>query len=82
MKMIKRFDFGDGVARFELLAEGDDGHHHHLICTQCAMIVEVEECFPPEFEEKIAAKNGFRTVSHKLEFFGVCGACQPPTLKK
>src|SRR3974377_1590794 len=32
MGMVKRFDFGDGVARFELLAEGDDGHHHHLVC--------------------------------------------------
>src|SRR5258705_270607 len=30
MGMVKRFDFGDGIARFELLGEGDDGHHHHL----------------------------------------------------
>ena len=32
MGMVKRFDFGDGTARFELLEEGDDGHHHHLVC--------------------------------------------------
>ena len=31
-------DLGDGVARFELLAEGDDGHHHHLVCTRCAKV--------------------------------------------
>ena len=36
MGMVKRFDFGDGAARFELLGEGNDGHHHHLICTRCA----------------------------------------------
>src|SRR5262245_24156530 len=30
MGIVKRFDLGDGVARFELLSEGDDGHHHHL----------------------------------------------------
>src|SRR5581483_12470336 len=35
MGMVKRFDLGDGVARFELLGEGDDGHHHHLVCTRC-----------------------------------------------
>src|SRR5512145_2917615 len=29
MGMVKRYDFSDGVARFELLPEGDDGHHHH-----------------------------------------------------
>ena len=36
MGMVKRFDFGDGAARFELVGEGDDGHHHHLVCTRCS----------------------------------------------
>jgi Fur family ferric uptake transcriptional regulator len=76
MKMVKRFDLGDGVARFELLAEGDDGHHHHLVCTRCAKVVEIEECFTSELEEKIAARNGFKAITHKLEFFGVCPGCQ------
>ena len=31
MAMVKRFDFGDGTARFELLGKNDDGHHHHLV---------------------------------------------------
>jgi Fur family ferric uptake transcriptional regulator len=74
--MVKRFDFGDGAARFELVEEGDDGHHHHLICTQCAEVVEIEECFPAEVEQRIASQNGFRAVTHRLEFFGVCPACQ------
>ena len=76
MQMVKRFDLGDGLARFELLAAGDDGHHHHLVCTRCAKVVEIEECFTTEFEEKIAAKNGFKSITHKLEFFGVCPRCQ------
>ena len=76
MGMVKRFDFGDGVARFELLEEGDDGHHHHLVCTQCAEVIEIDECFSREVEEKIAARSGFKAVTHKLEFFGICPGCQ------
>ena len=76
MRMVKRYDLGDSVARFELLADGDDGHHHHLVCTRCAKVVEIEECFTTEFEEKIAATNGFKSITHKLEFFGVCPGCQ------
>lgn len=76
MGMVKRFDFGDGAARFELLPEGDSGHHHHLVCTQCAAVVEIEECFPDELEQRIATRNGFRAVTHRLEFFGVCPRCQ------
>jgi Fur family transcriptional regulator, ferric uptake regulator len=74
--MVQRFDFGDGAARFELVKEGDDGHHHHLICTQCAQVVEIEECFPAEIERRIARQNGFHAVTHRLEFFGVCPDCQ------
>ena len=76
MGMVKRFDFGDGTARFELLEEGDDGHHHHLVCTRCAEIIELGECSMSESEERIAARNGFKSVTHKLEFFGICPACQ------
>ncbi len=74
--MVKRFDFGDGAARFELVSEGDDGHHHHLVCTRCAGVVEIDECFPAEIERRIATANGFTGVTHRLEFFGVCPACQ------
>ena len=74
--MVKRFNFGDGAARFELVEEGDDGHHHHLICTRCASVVEIEECFPAEIEQRIASDNRFQAVTHRLEFFGICPDCQ------
>jgi Fur family ferric uptake transcriptional regulator len=75
MGMVRRFDFGDGVARFELLAEGDDGHHHHLVCTRCSRVVEVEGCFPVEIEASLASQHGFTHITHKLEFFGLCPKC-------
>ena len=74
--MVKRFDFGDGIARYELNRHDDGGHHHHLICTGCSKVVELDECFPSELEQKIASGNGFTRISHKLEFFGVCPKCQ------
>jgi len=76
MGMVKRFDFGDGVARFELLGEGDDGHHHHLVCTRCAGVIELDDCSMHEMEEGIASRNGFKAVTHNLEFFGLCPECQ------
>ena len=76
MGLVKRFDFGDGAARFELLGEGADGHHHHLVCRRCATVIELEECFTAEIEQRIAARNGFTSVTHRLEFFGICPRCQ------
>lgn len=76
MELVKRFDFGDGVARFELVGEGDDGHHHHLICTECSDVVEIDECFQQDLEATIARRHGYKAITHKLEFFGVCPECQ------
>jgi Fur family transcriptional regulator, ferric uptake regulator len=77
LKMVQRFDFGDGTARFELIRTETNAHHHHLICTGCAKIVEIEECFVLELEKKIAQGSGFTEICHKLEFFGMCPSCQP-----
>lgn len=74
--LVQRYDLGDGVARFELLAEGDDGHHHHLVCRRCAQVIELEECSLAEVESELARRNGFAQLSHRLEFFGVCPDCQ------
>lgn len=76
MGMVKRYDFGDSVARFELVNAGEDGHHHHLICTSCSEVVEIDDCFPHALEKQIAERNGFKGVTHKLEFFGLCPECQ------
>jgi Fur family transcriptional regulator, ferric uptake regulator len=76
MRIVTRFDFGDAVARYELVRDQEDEHHHHLICTDCAKVVEIDECFPEELERKIAMGNGFADIRHKLEFFGVCPNCQ------
>ena len=77
MQMVKRFDFGDGSARYELLGRDDDGHHHHLICNECRKVVEINDCFPHTLEEHIAHRHNFRDVTHQLEFFGICPSCQP-----
>ncbi len=77
MQMVKRFDFGDGSARYELLGRDNDGHHHHLICNECRKVIEISDCFPHALEESIAQQHNFREVTHQLEFFGICPTCQP-----
>jgi Fur family ferric uptake transcriptional regulator len=76
MGLVRRYDFGDGTARFELAPEDDSAHHHHLVCTRCSLVVEVDECFPQEFQDVVASRHGFSGVTHRLEFFGVCPRCR------
>ena len=72
--IVKRCEFGDGLARYELADEDDLHHHHHVICTSCKKIEPLEAC-ELETIDRFAQKKGFSNVSHNLEFFGTCARC-------
>ena len=76
MGLVEKFNFDGAIARYKLKTCGRD-HHHHLICTRCSEVVEVGECFSSDLEKRVAVTNGFKGVTHKLEFFGICPRCQP-----
>ncbi|HPA16991.1 MAG TPA: Fur family transcriptional regulator [Verrucomicrobiae bacterium] len=76
--LVARCDFGDGQSRFELLAGGCGAghHHHHLICRACGKVQHVEECDLGDIERALEERHGFSSVSHSLEFFGLCPRCR------
>ena len=52
-------------------------HHHHLVCTDCKKVVEINTCdILAAGEKKILKQSGFaRLTEHTLEFFGICANC-------
>src|SRR3989344_6847134 len=66
--LVKRVEFGEGKYRYELQKD----HHHHLICTNCKKIEDVEGEYLRDLESKIRNKKGFLVKNHSLEFFGIC----------
>ena len=52
------------------------GHHHHLICSECGMVVDFTDCDLKRLEERLSRATGFKVVGHLLEFLGLCPACQ------
>ena len=72
--ILRRCEFGDGAARYEL-AETGDSHHHHLICNDCKRIEIVDDCELDEID-RFAKRKGFSDISHTLEFFGTCPHCK------
>lgn len=69
----------DGVVRFEF-AEWLTGHHHHLICSSCGDIADVEVPVANEerlekMAQEIASRAGFLSTGHSLEIEGTCRSC-------
>jgi Fur family ferric uptake transcriptional regulator len=75
--LVHRIDFGDGRQRYEVVTGPDAGHHHHhLICTRCGRILEVEEDLLEALEQRVALAYGFQVTNHQLKMFGTCRECR------
>jgi len=58
------------------LAKRPSGHHHHLICSSCGEVVDFTGCDLRELESRLTRETKFAINSHRLEFTGLCQACQ------
>jgi len=54
-------------------------HHHHLICSDCGVVIDFTGHYLSELEQSLSRESGFRIDSHLLEFVGLCQACQKAT---
>lgn len=78
--VVRRLSGTDDVARFELAEDVTGDHHHHLVCTSCGTIEDIEvaeevEAAMHEAVDHAAGERGFRTEFHRLELLGTCTAC-------
>jgi Fur family ferric uptake transcriptional regulator len=52
-----------------------DGHHHHIICTNCSRVIEFEDCHLSALAAELEAKLHVKLTGHLLEFYGLCDRC-------
>ena len=78
--VVRRLTVSDDAARFELAEDVTGDHHHHLVCTTCGTIEDIEvdpavEAAMHEAVDHAADERGFATDLHRLELLGTCAAC-------
>jgi Fur family transcriptional regulator, ferric uptake regulator len=78
--IVRRLPSTDGVARFEM-AEELSRHHHHLVCSRCGRLDDVD--LPPRVEATLHAVTaeageqlGYEVDEHRLELIGRCAECR------
>ena len=77
--VLDRIELGDGTRRYRVCGIG---HHHHLICTTCHRIAEIDVCLPEQQLAGAAARVGFSIDRHVLEIYGRCLNCRDISAKQ
>ena len=74
MKVLDRIEFADGTHLFRLCES--DHHHHHLVCTKCHRVVELDICLESDRIDAIGRQQGFEVDDHSITLFGLCKDCR------
>ncbi len=74
--IIDSAEFGDGKSRYELCDRPGAHTHHHLICTRCGKVEEVEQDLLNQIEQFVESRHGFRIDDHVLKLYGLCSSCR------
>lgn len=72
-KLIAESRFGSGEAAYEWIAESN---HHHLYCTRCEQVLDLDSEVVEGFMSQVSARYGFKTDARHLVLTGTCGDCQ------
>jgi len=73
-ELVAEHDFGEGFKRYEHRLSSEP-NHDHLICLNCARVVEFKNPELDSVEKSLAKAHGFYITKHRLEMYGLCLEC-------
>jgi len=73
LDMVRRTYLHNGTCLYELTLGAN--RHYHIVCKSCGNTARVDY-FSVEGMERVLQERGYTQVSHVVEFFGFCPACQ------
>jgi len=51
-------------------------HHHHLSCTRCGRVEDIDEAYVRPIADRLADDLGFEIDDARLDFYGRCARCR------
>ena len=71
--LVKKISINSGESLYETTI--DRQHHHHITCTSCGLLEDIDICIKKPSHSEIAGKGFSSITDHSLEFFGICKTC-------
>jgi Fur family ferric uptake transcriptional regulator len=71
--LVTETDFGEGRVRYHPAGKG---HHHHLVCTECGTVIDLDESLLSSLESMLLREYKFSADLKHLAIFGRCVKCR------
>ena len=75
LSLVKRFDVGEGIARYEP-AHPSGEHHHHIVCDSCGTVEPFEDEALERAIGRLSDRVDFAVAAHDVTLHGECPTCR------
>jgi Fur family ferric uptake transcriptional regulator len=75
LRLARRVDSGEGVARYEPIDPSGE-HHHHLVCESCGEVTAFEDNELERAIERLAHRVDYAVDAHDVTLRGECPDCR------
>ena len=70
--LVYEIDLGEGCDRYHAESKG---HHHHLICENCGVVIDIDESTLARLQDVLFHRYSFRARLRHVAIFGICDTC-------
>jgi Fur family ferric uptake transcriptional regulator len=75
LRLARRVDSGEGVARYEPVDPSGE-HHHHLVCQNCGEVTAFEDNELERAIERLSHRVDYAVDAHDVTLRGECPDCR------
>jgi Fur family ferric uptake transcriptional regulator len=75
LRLARRVDAAEGVARYEPVSPSGE-HHHHIVCGSCGAVSAFEDSDLERAIERLASRVDYAIDAHDVTLRGECPACR------
>ena len=75
LRLTRRVDAAEGVARYEPLNPSGE-HHHHIVCDSCGQVTAFEDSELERAIDRLAGRVDYAIDGHDVTLRGECPTCR------
>ncbi len=72
VKLVQEINVGEGNFRYD----GNPKQHAHIQCLSCSKVDDLEDISFNNLNQTAEDKSGYKILSNKVFFYGICKECQ------
>lgn len=75
VRLVSRVETGQAMVRYERAHSEGEGHHHHLVCDSCGLVMPFSDERLERVIDELSERVPLAVAEHEIVLHGACREC-------